>query len=406
MNTQKQLFIDQKVVRPIMLLVNLAVRIAGWVLRLNHDLEKVPKTIAVCKFKGMGSIVQATPLLHALKTRYPNTKLVFISSAANEAVLQEIPIIDQIVLLNDNGVWPLIRHYPAFIIKLISLRINVYIDLEIYANFSTLTSALSLATNRFGYYLRSSQFRLGIYTHMVYFNNRAPIAQAYFQMGRLLKSDLAFPQRVDAFSVTRQLPQKRIIVNVNASDLRIERRWPKAQFVQLINALSKAHAHCEIALIGSESEKAYVSAIHASLENDQNVKNVAGRTSFKGLLQLLASAQLLISNDSGPMHIAASLGVKTIALFGPCHPQQYGNHENVYPIYKNMYCSPCVHEFSTPPCLGDNQCMKQIEVNEVLLLAQKVLRYDAPTKQVAEQEEGLHYRSLDHKTLGVVKRSK
>lgn len=73
-----------------------------------------------------------------------------------------------------------------FIIKLITRKIEVYIDLEIYSHFSTLVTTLSLARNRFGYYLRSSQYRMGCNTHMLFYNIQHPIAQTYLQFARLL----------------------------------------------------------------------------------------------------------------------------------------------------------------------------------------------------------------------------
>ena len=73
----------------------------------------------------------------------------------------------------------------------------------------------------------------------------------------------------------------------------------------------------------------------------------------------------MISNDTGPMHIAFAVNTKTIALFGPCSPLQYGDIHAVEIFYKHVHCSPCVHKYLRPPCHGDNICMKNISAGEV-----------------------------------------
>jgi ADP-heptose:LPS heptosyltransferase len=65
------------------------------------------------------------------------------------------------------------------------------------------------------------------------------------------------------------------------------------------------------------------------------------------------------------MHLAFALKKEVICLFGPCSPDQYGKSSNAHIIYKNTYCSPCVHDFEIAPCNGNNICMQLIGVEEV-----------------------------------------
>src|SRR5207248_1413727 len=72
-------------------------------------------------------------------------------------------------------------------------------------------------------------------------------------------------------------------------------------------------------------------------------------------------ADVVLSNDSGPMHMAMALNRPTVCLFGPAHPDQYGiENESVTSFYAAVPCSPCVHEVDKPPCRGDNVCMQRI----------------------------------------------
>ncbi|MGB0432366.1 MAG: glycosyltransferase family 9 protein [Bacteroidia bacterium] len=374
MNTKTQLWIDKNLVKPFVSTTNILVRFVGFLLRLDHNLEKDFSTIAVCKYKGLGSIVQASALLQSLRESYPNAKIVFVSTVSNAPLLKKIDCIDEIVLLNDKSASKLIFSYPGFIFKLIGLRIGVFIDLEIYSNFSSLTTTLSLARNRLGFYLRASHYRMGIYTHMMYYNTRVPIMQTYLQMVRLLKANAIIEKLYPLKSnESPKVKGEYIVVNPNASDLRIERRWPLENFKLLIEKLRIKYPKQKIVLVGAPNEAEYVAKLHSYFKDDKII-NTAGKTSFEQLIALIQNAEFVITNDTGPMHLAAACGVRTIALFGPCSPNQYGAINNVIPVYQNLYCSPCVHEFDVPPCLGDNQCMKQIQVETVITALDKPTR--------------------------------
>ena len=384
MNTNKQILLDNTIVKWFAWVLNLLVMMAGKIAPKNHDLSIDFQTIAICKFKGLGSILQSTPLLQTLKKAYPEARIIFITSSSNQTLLSHIDLIDEVVTLQDKTFRDLLKNIIPFIWKVFRLRAGVYIDLEVYSNFSSVIAALSNAQNRFGYYLKESHYRMGIYTHMMYYNAAVPISQTYLQWARLLGCReivtelFRFETVLNQPAEDRELQDRRyILINPNASDLRIERRWPRELFVVLIDALYKQHPELDILLIGSPGERAYVQTI-AERFDQERVRNMAGRTSISGLIRLIDKAALVITNDTGPMHLAFALQKPTVALFGPCSPAQYGDHPNAVIIYKNVYCSPCVHEFRVPPCGGNNQCMKQIRASEVLAVAEQILETGVP----------------------------
>jgi len=396
MNIKTQLWIDNHLVKPFVSTTNILVRLVGFLLKIDHNLDKNFNTIAVCKYKGLGSIVQATALLQSLRASYPNAKIVFISTKANAPLLNKISCIDKVFLLNDSSAIKIMSSYPSFIFQLIKLKIGVFIDLEIYSNFSSLTTTLSLARNRIGFYLRSSHYRMGIYTHMMYYNTRVPIMQTYLQMARLLKAKNIIEHLYPLKSAIQPfIAGNYFVINPNASDLRVERRWPLENFRVLILELRQNYPNKKLVLIGAAAEINYVNELAKNF-NDEFIINTAGKTNLDELISIIENAEMLITNDTGPMHLAAACGVKTVALFGPCSPDQYGAIENVIPVYQNLYCSPCVHEFDTPPCFGDNQCMKKIQVKRVV---------DAMKGQINNLNEKPNYVSYDDENvLGYVKR--
>jgi ADP-heptose:LPS heptosyltransferase len=371
LNTRRQLVIDNYVAKPLAWLLNFLVRGLGMLLRLDHRLDRPMRRIVVCKFKGLGSIIQASPMLAALKHRFPESEITFVTTPGNIAMLKKISDVDRIITVDDKSFLKLIPSLFRAMIRLIRLRADVYIDLEIYSNFSTLVTLFSLARNRIGFYLRSSSFRMGIYTHMMYFNTGMAIAEVYLQIARLFgpleQPAGLFPlYRNVADEAGAKAPEEAyLVINPNASDLRLERRWAAENFAELIRRCLQQFPGMKILLVGSPSERPYTEQVVAQIASPR-VLNMAGRTSMDELIMLIRRARLMITNDTGPMHIAFACDTPAICLFGPCAPEQYAWLGNATILYKRVFCSPCVHEFSQPPCGGNNTCMQLITVDEVM----------------------------------------
>jgi ADP-heptose:LPS heptosyltransferase len=377
MNTGLQVQIDRYAGRLACILLRVLVRIAGKALRINHRLDRKFERIVVCKFKGMGSIVQASAMLDALKKQYPNAELVFVSTKANAGILKAYPEqIDRMLLIDDSGAYRLMGSSIRLLMNLWKFRPQVYIDLEVYSNFSSLICTLSAATNRIGYYKSDKDYRSGLYTHLMYYNIKAPLMEIYMQMARLLGETTANQRLIKPVykrdDVLLELHKAGLntdsywVVNPNASDLRLERRWDAEQFVAMMDALLDRNPSLHIALCGSKAEQSYVNGIELKCKHRERIVNLAGKTGFNALLGLIDGAERIITNDTGPLHLSLAFDKEVIGLFGPCSPAQYGQMERCTAVYRNVYCSPCVHEFSIPPCRGNNQCMKQISVAEVL----------------------------------------
>lgn len=377
MKTERKLFIDTFVGNPATYLLNFLVRIAGFCLRINHSLDKPFKTIVISKYIGMGSIIQATPLIHALKRKFPGAKIIFITNQNNKVLVEHISSVDEVLTVNDTYIFPLFISASGLIFKLWKRKPDVFIDLEIYSNFSILITTFSLATNRLGFFKSDKKYKMGIFTHMMYFNQNALLTETYLQFARLLHCEETGID-LDKLSLSEQeitLSKKILagenieqgnymVINPNASDLRLERRWPAQKFILLIEKIVSEFPACKIVLIGSKEEVEYVHTISSAFKS-ANVIDTSGKLSLVNLICLIKNAALLITNDTGPMHIGFSQGTQTIALFGPCSPVQFGKSKNTFFVYKHVYCSPCVHEFLIPPCKGNNQCMKLISVEEV-----------------------------------------
>lgn len=409
MNTKNRLLIDQIILGFVIKVMNILVITLGKILKIDHNLDKNFDHIAICKFKGMGSIIQSTPLIRSLKQKFPNSKITYISTQANAQILQEYPQIDAVILLDDSSIFSLVKSFIPFIFQLNRSKFQVYIDLEVYSNFSTLCSILSASTNRLGYYLKSKDFRKRNYTHMMYFNRNCEIGQTYLQWARLLNCNelntellllKSTNRNTDLLSKYNLTNQKYIVINPNASDLRIERRWNIESFIHICETISNQLSEYKIVLIGSKNEVKYINRFVNHFKNHSNIISLAGKTSISELVEILKNSKFLLTNDTGPMHLAFASKVKTVALFGPCSPIQYGINSNCYPIYTNMYCSPCIHEFALPPCKGDNICMSSISEKIVFNTIKMVISGRENTKFIGQKQY-----SSNNQISGLVRRS-
>jgi ADP-heptose:LPS heptosyltransferase len=359
----------------------------------------------------MGSIIQSTPLLQSLRASFPAAKIIFISNLANKPLIDKIPFVDKSYFVSDRSIFSLFSSFISLIFRLITFRKSVFLDLEIYSNFSTIVTTLSCATNRIGFYRKDVNIRLGIYTHMLNMNINYPISQSYLQMARLMgckvivESLYNFEGPTLASERIKSLPGKYIVINPNASDLRLERRWPANNFVSLIKRILSTEKSYSFVFIGSIDEEGYVKALLNSFDEEekQNIIDTSGKLTIDELFQLIKGAALMITNDTGPMHIAFANNIPTLALFGPCNPSQYGLNAKTYCFYKAVYCSPCVHEFAVPPCKGNNQCMQQIEIVDVLEVFKGWL--SNPVLEQVTVKQTTVYLDNNNSPLGIVRRN-
>lgn len=149
------------------------------------------------------------------------------------------------------------------------------------------------------------------------------------------------------------------------------KRWIMDYYRELCLLLSKNDYY--IFIIGNESDRAIASHIN---HNSKNVFNLCGELNIPQTLELLKKCDLLISNDSAPVHIASSIDKPVIDIFGPTVPE-FG----FYPLNKlsiclgdkSLNCRPCGKHGSDKCPTGNFECMKNIKPVQVLQIVKKVL---------------------------------
>ena len=380
-----------------------------------------PDHVVFLKLLGLGSIVQSTPLVEALRRLHPGSTFTFVTRKGNDALTQRIDLVDRTLTIDDSSLLAVAGALWRTLRELRRLPNACFINLEAYSRVGVLMTLLSGARWTAGFFRNPADLRLErVFDFLVYFNPGAPISQVYLQLGRAMGCPELAPSlarlttkagdeaEIDALlSAVDAQGGPVILVNPNASELRLERRWPIERFGQLISDLVSALPGSRVLLIGAPNERPYAESVLATVASDRrsSVRNAAGELSLGGLIALIKRSQLLVTNDSGPMHFAFAMGTPTVGLFGPVEPGHYassGDASRHAILYHRVYCSPCVHHFDVAPCRGDNVCMKRIGENEVLTACLTLLREE----QVQPEASSAIVYMDKGRALGVLARSR
>ncbi len=137
------------------------------------------------------------------------------------------------------------------------------------------------------------------------------------------------------------------------------KRWYETRFAEVADRLV-SELGLAIVVVGSESERLIGEKVRDGMRNPAAV--LSGLTSLETLVGLLAQASLMITNDSGPMHIASALGIPTVAVFGPTDAEAtYPLGPRTRVVRHAVQCSPCLLR----ECPTDHRCMDRVTVDEV-----------------------------------------
>ncbi|MBW2148594.1 MAG: glycosyltransferase family 9 protein [Deltaproteobacteria bacterium] len=378
MRLRRMIFIDQAVGTILCTMLSL---FHWFKRRLFPARPRKVSSIAVLKFFGMGSIILCTPLLDAIRKKYPDARIYFITFAINEPLLRCAEPVDEIVTVRSDNFLTFARDV---IVRLLHLRrrgVDMVFDLEFFARFSMIFSYLTGAPYRVGYYTKTF-WRGNLLTHPTYFNAYKHITEVFMALGESvgaepvelplkprLRIDPVHRERIRSLLSQSGLDGDKplIVVNVNASDRCLEGRWPPDRFAGLMDHMVEELAIRPV-LTGAGEEEEYVQHVLSIMKNPEQTISLAGKLDFYGLAGLLAEAHLVITNDTGPLHLSAVMDTPVMAFYGPDTPVRYAPLvDNRKVFFADLYCSPCLNVYNAKmsECRGINICMKAIELEEV-----------------------------------------
>jgi len=392
-NTLRQM--DYWVGRPICGILTIAYKVKKAFLKKGPI--KDPKKILLIKLFGMGSIILAFPSINAVKRKYPNSSIYFLTFKGNDELLTLTGMVSEqkIFSVRVDNLFNFIMDTVRQLFILSRERIDVVIDLEFFSRFTAVLSFAIRSKYRIGFYgFHTEGLKRGSFIDFqVNYNHTLHTSQAFFT---LLKPLGIYQEDFDP-SIPRIPPTEKfrdkimdmikrcggenrpelisqwIVINANASNLISLRRWPVEHFVALINRLLDHDDSLGILLIGEKNERSDVEALKKSCKPDKTsrIMNLAGMTGITDLVGLFHFSSLFITNDSGPAHLASLTDIPNVVLFGPETPDLYsplGGKSKC--LYLAMDCQPCVTVYNGKfsPC-HNNVCLQRISPDSVFKLA-------------------------------------
>ncbi|HOW90131.1 MAG TPA: glycosyltransferase family 9 protein, partial [Elusimicrobiales bacterium] len=168
-----------------------------------------------------------------------------------------------------------------------------------------------------------------------------------------------------------------VFIGANPGSAWPTKRWPREYWSRLMTELARAYS-TRIVLLGGPDEIEWNAEIEKNAAPG-SVLNLTGRTGMTELMGIIKGLKLFITNDSGPMHIAAAFGVPVAAIFGPTTRElgffPYGKRNVV--LEEDLPCRPCALHGSKSCPRGHFLCMKLITPDKVLAAAEHILKKSA-----------------------------
>ncbi len=356
-----------------------------------------PKNVLFIELSEMGSAILVDPAMKKLK-KEAGAELYFAIFKKNKPSLGLLGTVpnENIYTIREHNLFVFVLDTFRFFSWTRKRKIDTVIDLELFSRFTALLTGFSGASYKVGFhaYFNEGLYRGDFLSHKVAYNPHIHIAKNFIALINALLSSkkenpysktLISDQEISLAKVNIGSGQKKtildlilsceskfnpeinkiVLINPNASELLIQRRWPQLSYVQLIKMILDKCPQTIILITGDPRERQEAERLKENVQNNRCV-NFAGKVSFAQLPLLYSISEFMVTNDSGPAHFAAITDMPTFVIFGPETPALYGSLGKTTPIYAGLACSPCVSASNhrKTACM-DNVCLQVIKPDHV-----------------------------------------
>jgi heptosyltransferase-1 len=321
--------------------------------------------ILVVKPSSLGDVVHSLPFLNAVKSRCAEAEVHWVIARGLEDLLEGHPMINKLIVINKDEWKSLsksgrtVREIAGLFRSLRREQYDIVVDLQGLLR-SGLIAMAAAAPLRIGF----EEAREG---SRFFYNRKVRVGEELHAVDRYLKiaaalgcgaEKVVFPfapakkETGEAAKVRESLGAYAAIVPGARWDTKV---WPAVNFGRIAGALPWRSV-----VVGSRADMPRADVVVA--ESGGKAVSLAGKTGLRELVEIMKHAVLVISNDSGPMHIAAAFGVPVVAIFGPTSPERTGPYGKGHIIIRSKEaCSPCFRKRCE-----DLKCLKGITVAGVL----------------------------------------
>lgn len=333
--------------------------------------------ILIVKLSAIGDVVHSLPVLYALRDKFPSAHISWLVEEAASSLLHDHPLLDRLIVSRRKSWLKALGHagnrkraiseMKSFIHELRDTEYDIVLDLHGLLK-SGLLIFLVRGKRKIGYARGDEGSSIFLNEKITPYDIEKHAILRYMNLAIHLGAQpngYYFPipiSSADKESIKRMLERERIegpFIAINPVAKWDSKLWDKKKFALLADFCIK-ELRLSVIFTGGKEDDAEIQSI---MEQMQEVAlNFCGRTNLKELAYLYSLSQVMVTTDTGPMHIAAAVGTPVVALFGPTAPWRTGPFGGGHiVIRKKLPCSPCFKK----RCTG-LRCMREIEVEEVL----------------------------------------
>ncbi|MBW4054806.1 MAG: glycosyltransferase family 9 protein [Proteobacteria bacterium] len=326
---------------------------------LPRDVAFPVTSILLIRPGGIGDAVLLAPVIRSLKKIYPAIHITVLAEQRNAGVFSLISCVDGLLCYDR----------PRELLQALRCSYDVVIDTEQWHRLSAVVARIAAAPVKIGF---DTNERRRMFTH--------PISYSHNDYEAVSFTHLLNPLGIEAGGVDMEAPFLSVPDAASAKIAGLleslndepfvalfpgasiaERRWGADRFRRVAEMLSIFGI--PVVVVGGKEDRQQGEVITSGGLG----LNCAGMTSLSETAAVIQKSSLLLSGDSGVLHIAVGLGKPTVSLFGPGRAKKWAPQGDQHiVINKGLPCSPCTIFGTTPPCKINAQCMRDISVDEVV----------------------------------------
>ncbi len=343
-----------------------------------------PHRVCLVKPSALGDVVQTLPVLAGLRARWPRAHLAWVVNRSLVGLLARHPQLDEVIPFDRAARgWRRARAALDLARTLRAGRFDLVIDLQGLLRSGLMARATS-APRRVGF-ATAREGASWCYTDRIQVPSEIVaavprywyLAQALGCVGQPPRAQLGLSpaDRAWARQELARLTGPRLAIHPGA--LWATKRWPVAQFAEVARQAMRARG-AGVVLVGGPGEEDLCGDLARQLDPGNTV-NLAGRTNLLQLAAVLAEADLVLANDSGPMHLAAAMETPVVALFTCTSPGRAGPHGTTHQTIATQVSCAASYRRTCPTC----HCFGELSAARVWPAVDERLQAVEPSRQRA-----------------------
>ena len=341
------------------------------------------KKILIVNVNWIGDVIFSTPFIKAVRLKYPDSYIACLLHPRCVDILKDNPRVDEIIVYDEEGIHKGLIGKLKLIIFLRKKKFDIAFLL--HRSFTkALITFLAKAKERIGYPTKKRGIFLTIPVEIS--DEEVHKVEYFLNLARACGIDTrdttyeffikdSDRQKVRQFLSGNNIGDKDTLAVLCPGGNWEMKRWPKENFALLADMLME-RLGAKIVISGAKKDIALAESIKGMMRHIPVIS--CGRTTLKELGALLERANMVVANDTGPMHLAVAMKTNVIALFGPTSPRLTG------PYGQGHYHVMCKNEECDVPCYDltciDNRCMAAISVEDVFREAEEMLIQNSKLK--------------------------